>query len=145
MSNEASIESLVDLYDHEIVQIEQIGERLHNKYFFSRATKANLESLVHEAEDSFRAIGFEITVNLGKRLLREVFGTDLNDPDGTMPEDFTIQISARVRAEEYDHERQGWEVKKGVADDFWTRKKEEAAKQPAPPPQPEAPPQIITP
>lgn len=144
MNDEASIESLVDLYDHEIVQIEEIGERLHNKYFFSRATKANLESLVHEAEDAFRAIGLEITVNLGKRLLREVFGTDFHDPDGTMPEHFTIQISARVRAEEYDHERQGWEVKKGLADAFWNRKKDEAAKQPAPPPAPE-PPGIIVP
>lgn len=143
MNDEASIESLVDLYDHEIVQIEEIGERLHNKYFYSRATKANLESLVHEAEDAFRAIGLEITVNLGKRLLREVFGTDLRDPDGTMPESFTIQISARTRPQEYDHERQGWEVKKGVADAFWDRKRDGAAKQPAPP-QPE-PPGIVVP
>lgn len=143
MSEEASIESLVDLYDHEIVQIEDIGRRLQEKYFHSRATKANLESLVHEAEDAFRAIGFEITVHLGRRLLREVFGADFSDPDGTMPDDLTIQIAARAKAQEYDHDRQGWEVKKGVADEFWNRKREQAATPPAP--EPPAPPGIIVP
>lgn len=115
------MESDVEIYDSEILVIQSIGHYLEQKYSTRSATRANLLSLVHEAEDLFRKAGFEIVIGLPKHLYREVFGLELADPDGTLPDKFEIRIVKRLT--EFDPERQHREVQEGVADDFWEKQR----------------------
>lgn len=112
----------IELHDSEIPIIEEIGRKLHDKYSSRSATRANLLSLVHEAEDLFRQAGFEIVIGLPRHLYREVFGLDIEDHDGTLPEHFEIRIVRRLTP--FDPERQRHDVLKGVAEPFWERQRE---------------------
>jgi hypothetical protein len=109
-----------ELYDHEKVQAEEILADLNEKYLTRPTTKGNLESLVHEAQDRFAAIGLIITVFPGKRLLRAA-AIPYNDPDDLLPEDFTFSITERVDA--FDPDRQRAEVQSGVADTFYDKRR----------------------
>ena len=114
---QGGIESQVEIRDDEIPLIATLVDRLESKYSSRPSTPGNLDSLVHELEDGFRELGFEVTVNLGKRILREAMGVEYDDPSNTQPENFTISIDARLT--EFDTEHQRHAVRSGVADQYW--------------------------
>lgn len=85
--------------------VGKVYAHLMSKYAHRPDTFENLTSFRKEAEDRFRDIG----------LLVEVKTLKIGEPE--------IEIVGRLT--EYDHEQQSYEVKKGVADDYWNLKRKQ--------------------
>lgn len=94
-----------DLLESEIMAVGEVYAHLMSKYAHRPDTFANLTSFRKEAEERFRDIG----------LIVEVQTLKVGEP--------TIEIVGRTN--EYDHEQQAYEVKKGVADPYWDRKRKQ--------------------
>lgn len=94
----------IDLLDSEVVAARNLLVYLQNKYSERRDTFANLQSLRKEAEDEFAKIGLDVVVD-------------------TLTGSPVISVVGRRTKEEFDHERMGWEVKRGIADEIYDQEK----------------------
>lgn len=111
------IESQVELLDSDLVAIRELFHRLNVKYSTRRDTKENLLSLVREAEDGFRKLGFEISVCMSKQIAYAM-GVPAT-PD--MPDFITFSIDRRIEPE-FDFERMAWEAKRDLIPDGVAKK-----------------------
>lgn len=100
------LSSQVDLLDSEVDQIYRILYVLNSKYAQRKDSKSNLVSLVHEAEELFRKLGFEITVALSRHVVQAMGGSGAG-----ASQYLTFSIDRRLNADEFDHDRQEWERK----------------------------------
>lgn len=103
----------VDLLDSDLIKIREIWRKLNNKYATRRNTKQNLLDLVHDAEDQFRQIGFEITVGMSRQIAWAM-GVEAGDD---APDNITFSLEGRADQEEFDHDRMAWEAKHRLIDD----------------------------
>lgn len=93
-----STEQLPDLYDHEIVAIDEVMRKLQDK----QGTFTSMEGFRKEAIGRFAEIGFVVDVKVWE-----------TDEPGTYAVD--LDITGRCEPQEgFDHERQQWEVREDV-------------------------------
>lgn len=94
---------MIDLMDAEVIEAGKLIQYLTDKYSQRSDSKRNIESFQKEAKEKFAEIGLDVKVNV------LVVGK---------PE---IEIVGRLV--DFDVERQARDVKKGLADEFWTPSK----------------------
>jgi hypothetical protein len=98
-------EPQINLHDSEVTAAAHALVYLQSKYGHRPATYPNLLSMKGEAESLFEKMGLQVVVDW--------VGPALKVP----PEPPIISIVGRLT--EFDLERHGWEVKRGVADEFY--------------------------
>jgi hypothetical protein len=89
-----------DLYDHELIALRKVGERLAEY----GGQRRDMEGFRQEVIDRYAKIGFVVRCN--------VYETD--QPGVYIPE---VELVGRVEAHEFDHDRQVHEVTHGLLTD----------------------------
>ena len=105
------VDAQIDLLESELLKVLEIGNDLTLKYQSKPATFENLTSLRHEAEDRFHKAGLEATV----------------DTTGLLRADkqpVAIQIIGRRDDKPFDPDQMAYEVRKGIADEVWDKKRQ---------------------
>ena len=90
---QGSVESMIDLYDTDILRIERVVETLKER----TANSVDMEGFRLEVIDRFAKIGLVVNVKM----------YDTNEPGVYIPE---IEINGRTEAIEFDRDQQTWEV-----------------------------------
>lgn len=110
MTAETTLEAEIDLYDSDVLTIQQVVDALN----VSRSKPTTVDGWRREIEERFSEAGFKVSV-----VLRQVEG--LERPDGTVAptsNDYiytTITINDRVEPQgEFDHQRMAHEVQSNV-------------------------------
>jgi len=107
------LDSNIDLYDSDLVKIREVFHKLNEKYSSRKDSIDNIKSLVSEAEDLFRQVGFEVTVALPQKMLAAMGVPPMKDSPALL----TFSIDSRVGILEFDHDRMAWEAKHKLIDD----------------------------
>lgn len=108
-------EEQIELMESEITGAMKILAELHQRYYHRKGSFENLTSLRQEAEDKFAKIGLQVVVDWVMPGLM------------TTPQPPTITIVGRLAGHEFNPEQARYEIGKGVADDYWAMKKQQAA------------------
>ena len=121
-----------DLYDHEIVAIGKVWEKLMRDWARKPNTRANLQEFAKTANDEFLKLGFVVNVMWENNLII--------DPSTMQPYPITIEVMGRApggsglgemvdvgdgqKIELFDHERQRDQVLKSIEQnkDFYDKK-----------------------
>lgn len=116
-----------DLYDHEIVAIGKVWERLMRDWARKPNTKSNLQEFAKVANDEFLKLGFVVNVMWENNLII--------DPNTMQPYPITIEVMGRTPGgsglgemvqgfELMDHERKRDQVLKSIerGEDFHGKK-----------------------
>lgn len=110
-------DELPELTDAEYPLVYNLAQELTNKYYDKYATFWTLSELRKEAEDRYRDLGFEVTVDWIMSGLR---GTDQEPP--------TISIMKRIEGNPYDPEKNRYELSKGAGDEYWEDRRKRLGK-----------------
>lgn len=102
-SGQGGLDSDIDLYDHDVLNIQRVVTALSSNI----GQRRNLESFRQQAIEMFGQIGFHVEVDLYE-------AEDANDPGSKFIHP-AITIKSRLEPEEeFDHGRQGHEVRANI-------------------------------
>jgi hypothetical protein len=116
---------LQDLNDSEYNAAVDLITEIRERFFDKPVDQKNMMALVTEVDERFREeLGLIVTFTLGRRI-HKMLGVP--SPNGT-PELMTFYVRARTPDNPFDPEKYADEIKRGVADDLWERRRQQASK-----------------
>ena len=105
-------EQPIELMESELMAVWKLLQELQYKYGNQKGSYANLTSMRNEADEKFAALGLQVVVDW---VLPGISQT---------PTPPTITIVGRLDGSEFNPEQNRYETGKGVADDYYTMKRE---------------------
>lgn len=99
------LEPIVDLYDYEIEIVNDLTQKLYNKFGHRMLSAEQIKEFENEVKGRFLDNGFIAELNAVEYLL------DLID-DKVPPRPIEIVVMSRAKVDDgFDYERKAWEVK----------------------------------